>query len=293
MKYLGAPEFNFKMAGGDKDAVGPVQSTDVVGRITWNSVIPGSIAGRTGADTFSPPAQIVARAPGDSAANLTLANVDLHFQSTYASSLRNGTTTADGTIPRTFLSSNEGNTVLAAKPDGSIQLKPQRDYGDSADATSFVENRFAHELHEYHTFLSAQFGNTSAKTGTMITIQPDSGETGGTTDFNYDSKGDAVLRLQTNLSNGSARYNYDITHQEDSETLTITSGAGNTEHLSIGSDNRIQLSNVMRLNPLSNSSILALSGSQAGDVVYSTDANKVCYYNGTSWKTIDDNTDIV
>ena len=290
MKYLGSPTFQFKTIGGTKDDKKPIQNTDVVGRITWSPVIPG---GSGGSDAFHPPASIVARVPGDTAANATISNVDVHFQSTYATSYRNGANTAAGTIPRTFLSSNEGSTVLAAKPDGSIQLKPQRDYGDSADATSFVENRFAHELHEYHTFLSAQFKDTSAKTGTMITIQPDSGETGGTTDFNYDSKGDAVLRLQTNLSNGSARYNFDITHAEDTETLTITSGAGNTEHLSIGSDNRIKLSNVMRLNPLSNSAILALSPNEAGDVVYSTDANKVCYYNGTSWKTIDDNTDIV
>jgi len=47
------------------------------------------------------------------------------------------------------------------------------------------------------------------------------------------------------------------------------------------------------LNPLSNSAILALTGNSAGDVVYGSDVNRVCYYDGTNWVTIDTNTTIV
>ena len=168
LSYIGAPNFNFKIVGGNKDAKAPAKSTDVLGRITFNEIIPGVTSG---ADNFYPPASITARAPGDTAANLTVANADIHIQSTYSTSARDGSNIANGSIPRTFVSSNEGNTVIASKPDGQIELRPQRDYGDEGNASSFVANRFPHELHEYHTFLSAGFDNKTNKTGTTVTIQ--------------------------------------------------------------------------------------------------------------------------
>jgi len=82
-------------------------------------------------------------------------------------------------------------------------------------------------------------------------------------------------------------------HDESNEKLIIESGISNQEHISIESSGRVSMKQVMRMHPLSNSAILALTGNELGDMVVGSDVNKICYYNGSSWKTIDDNTDIV
>ena len=82
-------------------------------------------------------------------------------------------------------------------------------------------------------------------------------------------------------------------HDESNEKLIIESGTSNQEHISIESGGRVSMKQVMNLNPLSNSAILALTGNSAGDVVYGSDVNRVCYYDGTNWVTIDTNTTIV
>jgi hypothetical protein len=286
---LGAPAFNFKLLNGNKDDRGNLALTAnaVIGKIQWN----GIASSTSGSDVVYPPAAVTVRVPTDQTQSSPVMATDFYQQATYRTSYRNGTTNTDGGIPRTFLASKAGNTIIAAKTDGRIALKPVRDYGDAGDSTSFIENRYPQELHEYHTFLDAKF--LGSKAGTLVTIQPDSGETGGSTDFNYDSKGNATLRFQTHLANNTARYNFDIVHDESNEKLIIESGLSNQEHISIESGGRVSMKQVMNLNPLSNSAILALGGNSAGDVVYGSDVNKVCYYNGSSWKTIDDNTDIV
>ena len=284
MKYLGAPQFNFKLLGGTKSDKKPVKSADVIGRIGWNSIIPGV---SSGADVFHPPASITARAPGDSdaPANLTLANTDMHFQSTYSTSYRNGANADSGTIPRTFISSSEGNTVIAAKTDGKVTLRPVRDYGDTGTATSFVENRFAHELHEYHTFLSASFGNTTAKTGTIVTIQDASGETGGTTDFNYDSKGDATLRLSTHEANNSLKTYWDITNEHIGGNLQISQDG--TGVIEVNGSHSV-FTNIPVMPSHSNT---ALPTSVAGGIIYVTNGNnKPAYGDGTNWYYYDNTT---
>ena len=282
MKYLGAPLFNFKMLGGTKTDKKPVKSADVLGRIGWNSIIPGV---SSGADVFHPPASIVARAPGDpdAPANLTLANTDMHFQSTYSTSYRNGTTSAGGTIPRTFISSSEGNTIIAAKTDGKVTLRPVRDYGDTGTATSFVENRFAHELHEYHEFLGAGF--LSGRAGTLVEIQPKSGETGGSTDFNYDSKGDATLRLSTHEANNSLKTYWDITNEHIGGNLQISQDG--TGVIEVNGSHSV-FTNIPVMPSHSNT---ALPTSVAGGIIYVTNGNnKPAYGDGTNWYYYDNTT---
>ena len=282
MKYLGAPQFNFKLLGGKKTDKKPVKTADVLGRIGWNSIIPGVTSG---ADVFHPPASIVARAPGDddAPANLTLANADLHLQSTYSTSFRNGANATGGTIPRTFISSSEGNTVIAAKTDGKVTLRPVRDYGDTGTDTSFVENRFAHKLHDYHEFLGAGFLGT--KTGTLVEIQPKSGETGGSANFNYDSKGNATLRISTHEANNTVKKQWDITNEQSSGNLVIRDHTNSTNVMHFDGS-RVFIDESLRLQNLSTTDINAIASPQAGDVVYNTTLNQVCFYNGTAWQKI-------
>ncbi len=220
LQYLGAPNFNYKLIGGSKDAKVTTKTSDVIGRLTFNNVIPGVVSG---ADIFHPPASLTVRSPGSGAqANNTVGNADVHLQSTYSTSFRNGANVAGGTIPRTFLSSSEGNTVIAAKTDGKVTLRPVRDYGDEGADTTYVENRFPHELHEYHEFLGAGF--LSSKTGTLVEIQSKSGETGGSSNFNYDSKGNATLRISTHEANNAVKAQWDITNEQSTGNLVIAKG---------------------------------------------------------------------
>ena len=246
MKYLGAPAVSFKQVGGSKSSPSAVTPETVVGRMTWQarSTTAGTI--NSGNDVFSPPASLTVRVNDANADPLgTVANLDMYLQSTYSTSYRNGANIAGGGIPRTFLASHAGNTVIAAKTDGKIMLKPVRDYGDDASSTSFVENRYAHKLHDYHTFLSAEFANTVTKSGTIVTIQDASGETGGSTDFNYDSSGDATLRLSTHLANGDIKTYWDITNENIGGNLQISQDGTDIVEItgsSVGVNGNIDLS---------------------------------------------------
>ena len=288
---LGAPVFNFKSLGSSKTdrANNNVTADTIVGKITWNSPTATTGTNKTGSDLIHPPSSITVRMSSDqtqSGANANVAAQDMYLQSTYRTSYRNGTSSDAGGIPRTFLASKAGNTTIAAKSDGRIALKPNRDYGNTTTATSYVDNRYAHELHEYHTFLDAKFLGT--KTGTLVTIQPDSGETGGSTDFNYDSKGNAVLRFQTHHANNTARYNFDLVHDETNEKFIVESGVSNQKHIEISSGGKVSMKQVMRLHNLTTTEINALTGNEAGDMVFNTTLNLVCVYNGTGWRKLND-----
>ena len=285
MPYLGAPNFNFKSLGGNKlGGAGPVAAGDIVGKVSFNAI---TATTTTGSDAFNPPAAIVVRVNDATAGNITtMANTDMHLQSTYSTSFRNGTDATTGGIPRTFLSSSAGNTVIAAKTDGRIALKPVRDYGDSGNDASFIDNRYAPNLHEYHTFLDAKF--LGSKAGTLVTIQPESGQTGGSANFNYDSKGNATLRFQTHLANNTPRYNFDIVHDEANEKFVIESGGSNQKHIEIASTGKVSMKQVMRLHPLNTTQINALSGLEAGDMVFNTTLSLVCVYNGSAWRRLTD-----
>ena len=282
MPYLGAPNFNFKGIGGNKNGgPGPVAAGDVIGKVSWNAIT-GSTT--SGSDNFNQPASITVRINDDTAGNVAnIANTDMHFQSTYPTSYRNGTTDAGGGIPRTFLSSSAGNTVIAAKTDGKITLRPVRDYGDAGDSTSYIDNRYAPNLHEYHEFLGAGF--LSSKAGTLVEIQPKSGETGGSTDFNYDSKGNATLRLSTHEANNTVKKQWDITSEQSSGNLYIRDHTNSTNVMHFDGS-RVFIDESLRLQNLTTTEINAIASPQAGDVVYNTTLNQICFYNGTAWQKV-------
>jgi len=295
MPYLGAPNLNFKLLGGTKPAKAATSAGDIPGRITFN-VLTGT--GATGSDQFNPPASVTAMVGGTG--DLTaMANTDMYFQSTSATSYRDGPyvgsgqgSTASGSIPQTFLASKSGTTVLAANQAGSISLRPVRDYADSGDASSYVDNRYADNLHEYHAFMDATWENPAGRTGSRVTINAKSGQTNGATpsgtDFNYDSKGNATLRFQTHNSDSSARYNFDLIHDEANEKFFIESGVSNQQHIEIESAGRVSMKQVMRLQPLTTTEINALVGPLAGDTVFNTTLALVCVYNGSAWRKLND-----
>jgi len=281
---LASPTFNFKTIEGEKGTTGAnayILGDRVVGRITWNAPNTPTVGISTGSDLIYAPAAFTVQTASDQANTAPSGNIsalDMYLQSTYRTSYRNGTTNANGGIPRTFLANKEGNTFISAKTDGRITLKPVRDYGDPGDSTSFAYNRYPNAIHEYHTFLSAEFGNTTTKQGTIITIQPDSGETGGSTDFNYDSKGDATLRLNTNEANGVVKTYWDITNEHIGGNLQISQDG--TDKVEISGDQTV-FTNIPVMPSHSNT---ALPTSVAGGIIYVTNGNnKPAYGDGTNW----------
>ena len=279
-KQLAAPTFNFKTLGGSKGASTGVEANTVVGKIAWNGVNIFTSTALSGADLIYPPAAITAQIASDQTATGSNANVsahDMYFQTTFRNSFRNGTTNANGGIPRTFLASKAGDTVIAAKPDGSITLRPMRDYGDAGDSTSYTENRYPSELHEYHTFLSASFANTSAKTGTIVTIQDSSGETGGSTDFNYDSKGNATLRLKTHEANNVIKGFWDIEFDQSGQGLHISKDGSEQVRLTTA---HTTFTNIPVVPSYTNTSLPA---SVAGGQIFISNFGKPAYGDGANW----------
>jgi len=295
MPYLGAPNLNFKLLGGTKPAKAATSAGDIPGRITFNTL---TGTGATGSDQFNPPASITTMVGGTG--DLTaMANLDMYFQSTSATAYRNGPyvgsgqgSVASGSIPQTFLASKSGTTVLAANQAGSISLRPARDYADSGNASSYVDNRYADNLHEYHTFVDVGYENTAGRTGAKLTIQGKSGQTNGATpsgsDFNYDSVGEAVLRLKTHNSDSTTKSQWDIEANQASGNLSIINSLneGSPTTVMHFDGDRVFVDEVLRLQNLTTTEINALSGPQAGDTVYNTTLNQVCFYNGTAWQKI-------
>ncbi len=297
LPQIKAPSLTLKSFRGAKSTANTtsylMQSGDVVGKIAF-SPAQTTGTGNQGVDGVNPPAAITVDVGSANIANV--ANAYMHITTTPPPGtnigyMRNNASDANGANQQTNFTTKGGNLTLAAQTSGMISLAPTPDYGDAANST--VWTRYPGTTHEYHRFMDVGFLDKTNKNGTIITIQPASGTTSGSGGLGYDSKGNATLRFQTHLANSDARYNFDIVHDESNEKLIIESGLSNQEHISIESGGRVSMKQVMNLNPLSNSAILALGGNSAGDVVYGSDVNKVCYYNGTSWKTIDDNTDIV
>ena len=284
MKFLGAPNFNFKLLGGTKDAFTTTSPGDIPGRITYN-IITGT--GAAGADQFNPPASITTMV-GGAGDPTSMANVDMYFQSTSPFSYRDGTTTASS-IPNTFLASQNGTTTIAANQFGKISLRPTRDYGDNATGDTYIDNRYANQLHEYHTFLDAGFSNAIAKSGTIVNIQSKSGQQfGTTTGFNYDSSGDATLRLSTHNTDNTDKSRWDIEANQASGNLSIINslnGASPTTIMHFDGA-RVFIDEVLRLQNLTTTEINALASPEAGDTVYNTTLNQICFYNGTAWQKV-------
>ncbi len=297
MPYLGAPNFNFKHLGGTKTTTAASSAGDIPGRITYNAL---TGTGAVGSDQFNPPASITAMVGGTG--DLTaMANLDMYFQSTSATSYRNGPyvgsgqgSTASGSIPQTFLASKSGTTVLASNQGGSITLRPARDYADSGNASSYVDNRYADNLHEYHTFVDANWENPAGRTGSRLIINAKSGQTNGATpsgtDFNYDSVGEAALRLRTHNSDSTVKSQWDIEANQTSGNLAIidTLNEGSPTTVIDISSNRVHVDRRLKLQNLNTTEINALSGPEAGDMVFNTTLSLVCVYNGTAWRKLND-----
>ncbi len=297
MPYLGAPNFNFKHLGGTKTTTAASSAGDIPGRITYNAL---TGTGAVGSDQFNPPASITAMVGGTG--DLTaMANLDMYFQSTSATSYRNGPyvgsgqgSTASGSIPQTFLASKSGTTVLASNQGGSITLRPVRDYADSGNASSYVDNRYADNLHEYHTFVDANWENPAGRTGSRLIINAKSGQTNGATpsgtDFNYDSVGEAALRLRTHNSDSTVKSQWDIEANQTSGNLAIidTLNEGSPTTVIDISSNRVHVDRRLKLQNLNTTEINALSGPEAGDMVFNTTLALVCVYNGTAWRKLND-----
>jgi len=285
MPYLGAPNFNFKLLGGTKAVKSATSSGDIPGRLTWNTLSVGG--GSSGSDQFNPPASITGMV-GGSGALATMANTDMHFQSTYNTSFRNGTDLAAGSIPRTFLSSTAGDVIIASKTDGNVSLRPVRDYGDTGSATTFVANRYAPNLHDYHEFITAGFLNQSTKAGTHVILQNKSGQTGaapGGSDFNYDSKGDVVLSFKTHNTNNSEKESYTIGLEQSTNKFQIKDNSSSVADIELLGD-RTKFGYRVNLVNLTTTEINALSSPSAGDFVYNETLAKLCFYNGSAWQKV-------
>jgi len=221
-RQLGAPTIDMRLNGGNSSnrsvsslAVG---SNVAIGKINFG----GRSLDLTAVDPFYAPTSIAVYTAKDRAVTDNVASSDFYITNTHKTSYRNGANVSAGGIPSTFIANQAGNTIIATKSDGTVSLRPQRDYG--ADGTTgnatYTQNRFPDELHEFHTFLNA--GYLGTKTGTLVEIQPKSGQTFDNTDgFNYDSKGDATLRLTTHEANSSVKAKWDIRNEQSSSNLVI------------------------------------------------------------------------
>jgi len=285
---LGAPAFNFKLLNGNKDnrANLEVVGKSVVGKISWNAVSDGTASGFvSGVDTIYPPASMTVMVQDDVIQTSNISALDYYIGTTYPTSYRNGADVNSGGIARTFIANKEGNTVIAAKTDGKVTLRPVRDYGDTGTDTSFVQNRYPNELHEYHEFLGAGF--LGSKAGTLVEIQPKSGETGGSSNFNYDSKGDATLRLSSHHANNAVKAQWDITNDESESTLIVRDHTNSATKLEF-SALRTEFSTSAKLKNYTTTQINALSSPEAGDIVFNTTLELVCVYNGSAWRKLND-----
>ena len=295
MPYLGAPAFNFKHLGGSKSATAASSEGEIPGRITFNAL---TGTGTNGSDQVNPPASITTMVGGTGALT-TMANLDMYFQSTSATAYRNGPYVgasqgdpSGGSIPQTFLASKSGSTVLASNQAGTISLRPARDYAQSGNASSYVDNRYADNLHDYHTFLEANWENPAGRTGSRVTINAKSGQTNGATpsgsDFNYDSKGDASLRFRTHNADSSVKASWDIEASQSSNNLAIIDSLNDGSPTTVIdiSGNSVHVDRRLRLQNLTTTEINALGSPQTGDTVFNTTENTICFYNGSSWQKV-------
>ena len=139
-------------------------------------------------------------------------------------------------------------------------------------------------MHEFHSFLGA--GYLSSKAGTLVEIQPKSGQTfDNTSGFNYDSKGNATIRISTHEANSSAKAQWDITNEQSSGNLILRDHTNSSDKVELSAA-RTEFSSSLRLQNLNTTQINALSGPLAGDMVFNTTLNQVCVYNGSAWQKI-------
>ena len=291
MPQLKAPQLQLKSFRGAKSTANAasylLQTGDVVGKVVFS---PGQTSGTgfQGADLFNPPSAITVDV-GD--ANITtVANAYMHITTTPAPGTnlgyaRNNANADAGANQQTNFTTKGGNVTIGAQVTGKVTLAPTPDYGDAANST--VWTRYPGSTHEYHTYLDAGFKDKSAKTGTLIEIQPKSGTTTGTGGLGYDSKGDSTLRLTTHEANSAIKKAWEITNEQASGNLIISDNTTGTPVNVVHFDGvRVQFDEVVKLQNLDTTAINALPSPEAGDTVYNTTLNQLCFYNGTAWQKI-------
>ena len=299
MPQLKAPQLQLKSSRGAKSTANAasylLQAGDVVGKVVF-SPAQTTGTGFQGADLFNPPSAITVDV-GD--ANITtVANAYMHITTTPAPTSQgyvrnhntdpaniNITTPTAGANQQTNFTTKGGNVTVGAQVTGVITLAPTPDYGDAANST--VWTRYPGSTHEYHTYLDAGFKDKSAKTGTLVEIQPKSGTTTGAGTYGYDSKGDSTLRLTTHEANSAIKKAWEITNEQASGNLIISDNTSGTPVNVVHFDGvRVQFDEVVKLQNLDTTAINALPSPEAGDTVYNTTLNQLCFYNGTAWQKI-------
>ena len=112
-----------------------------------------------------------------------------------------------------------------------------------------------------------------------------SGTTTGGGGLQYNSVGDATLKLTTHEANSDLLKSYTITNNRTSNTFVIKDNASSVDAFEI-SDSRNIHGQTVKLHNLTTAQINALSSPQAGDMVFNTTLNQVCVYNGSAWQKL-------
>ena len=299
LPQLKAPQLQLKSFRGAKSTANAssylLEAGDVVGKVVFS---PGQTTGTgfQGADLYNPPSAITVDV-GD--ADITsVANAYMHLTSTPAPTSQgyvrdhntdpaniNVTTPTSGANQQTNFTTKGGNVTIGAQVTGKVTLAPTPDYGDASNST--VWTRYPGSTHEYHSFLDAGFSDKSARTGTLVEIQPKSGTTTGAGTYGYDSVGNATLRLSVHESNSTLKRSWDIFADQSTGNLDIADNTTGTPDIFMHlNGDRVFIDKSLRLQNLTTTEINAIASPEAGDTVYNTTLDKICFYNGSAWQKI-------
>jgi len=214
----------FKLAAGE-----------VVGKIAFAPAQTDG-TGYQGVDYFNPPAAITVDVGN---ANIGyVANTYMHITTTpdpgtnigyYRTTPTGAANVQFGANQQTNFTTKGGNVTIAAQTNGMISLAPTPDYGDAANST--VWTRYPGSTHDYHRFMDIGFLDKSNRTGTLIELQPTSGQTTGSGGLSYDSGGNSTLRLSVQESNTVTKGYWDIINDDTSTDLII--GKNGTDLITI------------------------------------------------------------
>jgi hypothetical protein len=285
LPQLKAPTLQLKAFRGAKSTGNissyKLQAGDVVGKIVFS---PGQTDGTgvQGGDLVNGPSGITVDVGN---ANVGyVANAYMHITTTpdpgtNLGYMRNHANVNNGANQQTNFTTKGGNVTIAAQTNGMITLAPTPDYGDAANADSTVWTRYPGTTHEYHTFLNASFGNISAKTGTIVEIQPKSGTTTGNVSagLGYDSVGNATLRLTTHESNSDVKGFWDLEFSQSGQELRLKKDG--TEEVKFTADQTV-FTNIPVVPSYTNSS---LPPSVAGGQIFISNFGKPAYGDGANW----------
>jgi len=201
----------FKLAAGE-----------VVGKIAFAPAQTDG-TGYQGIDYYNPPAAITVDVGN---ANIGyVANTYMHITTTpdpgtNLGYMRNNANTDFGANQQTNFTTKGGNVTIAAKADGRISLAPTPDYADLSNST--VWTRYPGATHDRHRFLDVSYEDSANRTGSLLSIQPISGNTtnlpgpvGGGGSMFYNSLGNATIRFNLPSPTGSFSKSWDITANAD------------------------------------------------------------------------------